>query len=481
MTYQAPPGVFDILPYCTKDEWRKTHLWQKIEEQIHRTARDYGYQEIRTPIFERTELFKRSVGDTSDIVSKEMYTFIDKGERSLSLRPEGTAPILRAFIENQMQQAFPVHKLYHISPMFRYERSQSGRYRQHHQFGAEVIGSEAPEQDVEIIDMLYTLYNRLGITNLELCINSIGDQSSRHAYRTALQKYLRNSFDTLSEDSKIRFETNPLRILDSKDPIDRKILESAPSILDFLNQECQDHFQEVQKLLNVLHIPFKVCPHLVRGLDYYNKTVFEITSGELGAQNSIGGGGRYDGLLKLLGGPDLPATGFGSGMERIIQTMVKQGVAADTSYQPLLFIIPLGDSAAKICFSLLHQLRQAGIPTQMDFSGKKLGKAMQYANQMRAQYVTIIGDNELQNQEVELKEMSTGETTKVPIEDLAHILQVEARSDAFLDMWREMQKPFTRPAASEFFIKKLNKSITSTQKIATELENIANTIRQLLK
>lgn len=416
MTVNIAPGVFDIIPNDKKEPWKSSHLWNYVEEVIRKTAQDYGYQEIRTPLFERTELFARGVGATSDIVSKEMYTFIDKGDRSMSLRPEGTAPVMRAFIEHQLHQESSLHKLFYIAPMFRYERTQAGRYRQHHQFGAEAIGNSSPEQDVELIDLLFTLYRRLGLRHLQLNINSIGNLECRTAYRLALQDYLRVFFDKLSPESRARFDANPLRILDSKDPGDRELLQNAPSILDFLTSECKDHFNEVIQLLNQLNIPHTINSQLVRGLDYYNRTVFEITAGELGAQNSIGGGGRYDGLMKDLGGPDLPCIGFGTGLERIIQTLLKQELVIPPAFHPVLFIIPLGVNAKKACFSILHQLRQRNIAAQMDFSGKKLGRLMQAADQMQAKFVAVVGDNELLAQELDLKEMATGKVFKAPLE-----------------------------------------------------------------
>lgn len=415
MSVPIAPGVYDILPLVTQETWRSSYIWNYLESTIREIAKTYGFQEIRTPMFERTELLKRAVGETSDIVSKEMYTFEDKGGRSLSLRPEGTAPAMRAFIESQMHNTSPINKLFYICPMFRYERNQAGRYRQHHQFGAEVVGIDAPEGDAEVIDMLWTLYNRLGLKHLSLQINSLGDIKSRLAFRKDLQDYLRSRFDELSPESKARFETNPLRILDSKDPKDKEITANAPCLLNFLSDECQDHFEKLKKLLSALKIPFQVNPLLVRGLDYYNRTVFEITAGELGSQNSIAGGGRYDGLLKTLGGPDLPAYGFGTGLERVIQTMIKQQAPIPHPPRPLIYLIPLGDQAKEPCFTILHSLRSAGLSAEMDFSGRKLGKIMQHANHLGASYVAVIGDNELLSGEVSLKEMATGTTTQAPL------------------------------------------------------------------
>ena len=357
MNIKAPPGVFDILPTDPKTPWKESHLWAYVERVIRKAAAEYGFQEIRTPVLEKTELFQRGVGETSDIVSKEMYTFEDRGGRSLSLRPEGTAPVIRSYIENGLSHQAPAHKFFYIAPMFRYERAQAGRYRQHHQFGAEVIGTQAPEQDAEVIDLLYTTYRRLGLQNLKVMINTLGDKECRLRFRDALKAYFSQYQDQLSEDSKQRLEKNPLRILDSKSPQDQEFIENAPSIQEFLSDEVRAHFEQVQEYLSLLDIPFEINPRLVRGLDYYNRTVFEVAAEELGAQNSIGGGGRYDSLIKELGGPDQPALGFGTGIERIIQTLLKQEAPTPPPYQPSLFLIPLGDKAKRACFQVLHNLR----------------------------------------------------------------------------------------------------------------------------
>ncbi|MFI0434166.1 MAG: histidine--tRNA ligase [Parachlamydiaceae bacterium] len=422
MKCPIPPGVFDIIPIDYEEKWKSSYLWTYVENVIRQTARAYGYHEIRTPLFERTELFKRSVGDTSDIVSKEMYTFEDKGGRSLSLRPEGTAPVMRAFIEHQLHQKTLIQKFFYIAPMFRYERAQAGRYRQHHQFGAEAIGNDSAEQDAELIDMLYTLYRRLGLQNLTLYINSIGDSATRQAFRQSLIDYLTPLVGSLSPESQTRLEVNPLRILDSKDPRDQQVVAKAPLILDFLSQEAASHFESLKKLLGILNIPFKVNPLLVRGLDYYNKTVFEIVAGELGAQNSIGGGGRYDGLLSSLGGPDLPSIGFGTGIERILQTMLNQHIQLPDQEHPELFLIAIGEKAKETCFKLLHDLRQEGVPSQMDFSSRKVTKLLQYADQIGAAYVAVIGDVEMEKGEVELKLMATGDKLRISISDVVKTL-----------------------------------------------------------
>jgi histidyl-tRNA synthetase len=420
MDYTIAKGAFDIVPFEKEEEdkWRESGRWQYLETVLRKTADEYGFKEIRTPIFERTELFVRSVGEGTDIVSKEMYTFIDKGERSLTLRPEGTAPSMRAFVEKKLYAQNGLFKYYYLGPMFRYERPQAGRYRQYHQFGAEALGNTSPEQDVELIDMMWEIYRRLGLKNLTLCINSVGDAQSRSDYKKALLDYLTPFFAELSADSQDRFSKNILRILDSKDPKDKKILSQAPTILDYLHPESKSHFERVLQLLEGLNISYKVEPALVRGLDYYNKTVFEITSGELGAQNAIGGGGRYDGLTAALGGPDLPAVGFATGIERILQTMLKQNAPFPDSPHPFIFLIPLGTKGLEFCFSLLCKLRHEGIPAEIDFSAKKIQHGLSLANALSAEYAVIVGDNELSSHRTVVKNMQTRESEDISLEAL---------------------------------------------------------------
>lgn len=420
MDYTIPKGVFDILPKEPKieDQWRQSHHWQHVESLMRQCACQYGFKEIRTPLFERTELFVRGVGESSDIVGKEMYTFLDKGERSMTLRPEGTASVMRAFVEKHLDQIPGTHKYFYIGPMFRYERPQSGRYRQHHQFGAEAIGVASPEQDVEMIDLLCELYRRMGLKELTVMLNSVGDEATRVSYKEALKSYLEPHFNHLSADSQTRFTKNILRILDSKDPTDRSILKDAPSILNYLSEESRTHFERVKHLLTLQKIPFMITPQLVRGLDYYNKTVFEITSSALGAHNTLGGGGRYDGLIASLGGPKLPSVGFGTGIERLLQTMVAQGAAFPPPLGPVLFLIPMGEKALEICFSWLCHLRHLGIAVEMDLSGKKIQHGLQIASAENATYTAVIGDRELETQRIELKEMKSRTTTKIALNDL---------------------------------------------------------------
>lgn len=425
MEYTIPKGVFDILPKEPKSEdaWRASDHWQYVENIMRKCAADYGFKEIRTPAFERTELFVRGVGESSDIVTKEMYTFLDKGERSMTLRPEGTASVMRAFIEKNLHQIPGLHKFFYIGPMFRYERPQSGRYRQHHQFGAEAIGIGKPQQDVELIDLLCELYRRLGLKGLKVMINSVGDEASRAPYREALKKHLQPHFDKLSADSQVRFTKNVLRILDSKDEGDQALLAKAPSILDFLSEEARSHFEQVKHLLELEKIPYVVNHKLVRGLDYYNKTVFEVVSESLGAQNTLGAGGRFDGLLKSLGGPDLPSVGFATGLERLLQTMVAQHAVFPPPPSPLLFFIPMGEAAADACFTLLCRLRHHGYAVEMDLSGKKIQNGLQLANSENARYCAIIGDRELEAGEIEIKEMATRTAQKIPLAKLESFLK----------------------------------------------------------
>lgn len=447
MPISSPTGVFDILPEDSSPEkWQNSSLWSYVEDVMRKTAVEFGYSEICTPIFERADLFLRGVGETSDIVSKELYLFEDKGKRLMALRPEGTAPVMRSFIENQLGQKKSVHKLFYIVPMFRYDRPQKGRFRQHHQFGAECIGVSSPEQDVEMIDLLYTLYTRLGLKNVSFQINSLGNVSSRIKFKEALLNYLRPHFEKLSKDSQIRFEKNPLRILDSKDPEDQKLAKSAPSILDFIDEDSYQHFERAKNLLNALKIPYQVNPLLVRGLDYYNEIVFEVTCQDLGgAQNSIGGGGRYDGLLKSLGGPDLPAVGFGTGLERIIQTMLSQEVPLPPSPTLDLYVIPLGKECIFQACLLVHELRKNGVAVHIDFTERKLNKMMQAADSSKARFVAVIGDNEIKSNKIALKEMTTGQTTEIPLGGLLNFFKEtsqpsEKTEDLFENLKRYLNK-----------------------------------------
>lgn len=420
MKYPIVKGTFDILPQEAKEEdsWKESHRWAYVEQILRTTAIEYGFKEIRTPIFEHTELFERSVGESSDIVSKEMYTFLDRKGRSLSLRPEGTASVARAFISNHLYTAPGIHKFFYIGSMFRYERPQAGRYRQLHQFGVEAIGSMHPYQDAELIELMHQIYQKLGLKDLCISINSVGDASSRMAYRAALLEYLIPYKEQLSKDSQLRLEKNVLRILDSKSPQDQEILKNAPLINAYLSDEAKEYFQTVLSMLDQLKIPYQIEPKLVRGLDYYNNTVFEITSGQLGAQNAVGAGGRYDGLIADLGGPGLPATGFAIGIERLLQTMLKQNAHFPSPSKPDLFLIPMNKQATQLAFTLATELRHKNIAVQLDLSGKKIQYGLQLANLAQATAIAVIGDEEVDSGKITCKKLATRESHTFSIEHL---------------------------------------------------------------
>jgi len=417
MKIQAPKGTFDILPYgCGEETWRLSGLWQYAEAVIRQTTAEYGYLEIRTPIYERTELFDRGVGETTDIVSKEMFTFKDRSDRLMSLRPEGTASTARAFVEHNLATHSSTHKFFYIGPMFRYERPQSGRYRQHHQFGVEAYGPGGPEQDAEVIDLLLEVYRRLGLQRLTVHINSVGDAASRNKYRDALVEYLKPHVSSLSEDSQIRFEKNPLRILDSKDPKDKELIKHAPSILKYLTPDAEKHFSQVCHLLGKLGIHYVVNDKIVRGLDYYNQTVFEVLTTDLGAQNTIGAGGRYDGLVAQFDGPDIPAVGFATGLERVLQVMTAQQVSWEQPVAPFVHFIPLGDEAKETCFLLAAQCRKARVPVSIELMAKKVGPAIQNAVKANAVHCCVVGTDEMAKGRAVLKELATRQEKEISLE-----------------------------------------------------------------
>lgn len=423
MKMQLPKGTFDILPYGAEESWQLSDLWQYVEKIIRDTAAEYGYREIRTPIYEHTELFKRGVGETSDIVMKEMFTFPDRSDRSLTLRPEGTASVARAIVEHNLMQHGATHKFFYIAPMFRYERPQSGRYRQHHQFGAEAYGIASPEQDAEVIDLQLQIYHRLGLKNLKVHVNSVGDLESRQAYKAALMAYLTPHFAELSADSRTRFEKNPLRILDSKDPKDKEIVAKAPSILNHLSPDSKLHFHKLCHILDQIQIPYIVDDRIVRGLDYYNKTVFEVLTENLGAQNTVGAGGRYDGLLGGFGGPDAPGVGFATGLERVLQVMMAQQISFTKTERPFIYFIPMGDGAREKAFNLTTVCRHNHIPADIELSAKKVPAAIQNALRCEAQYCCILGTNELETGKAQLKNLATREETEIVLDHIIPALK----------------------------------------------------------
>ncbi|HEX3357514.1 MAG TPA: histidine--tRNA ligase [Tepidisphaeraceae bacterium] len=404
-TIQAPKGTIDLLPSATPN-------WQAIERIARETAELYHFGEIRTPIFEHSELFHRGVGETSDIVSKETYTFADRDNRSITLRPEGTAGVVRAVIENGLLNDQGARlKVYYIGPNFRYERPQKGRYRQHHQFGVEAFGIAEPEQDVECILLQMDFYRRCGVKDLALRINSLGDKESKQKYRDALVAFLSPSASKLSADSQRRLTENPLRILDSKDPRDIEASKGAPPAVDYLSDKSKSHFQRVASLLQQAGVPFTTDGALVRGFDYYTDTLWEVTAGGLGAQNAIGGGGRYDNLVETLGGRPTPGVGFGAGLERLLIALESQGVTIESKSKPLVWLISHGEPARDANLKLLQQLRQAGIAADMDPTGRSVKSQFKLADREHAAFCLITGETELAGNTVVLKNMKTQEQT----------------------------------------------------------------------
>ncbi|WP_323704662.1 histidine--tRNA ligase [Mammaliicoccus sp. Dog046] len=417
-----PRGTQDIL---TKDSYK----WQYIENKLHELMKIYNYKEIRTPIFESTELFSRGVGDSTDVVQKEMYTFKDKGDRSITLRPEGTAGVVRSYIENKMQgEPNQPLKLYYNGPMFRYERKQKGRYRQFVQFGVEAIGSENPAIDVEIISMLMHIYKSFGLKNLKLVINSIGDAETRANYTEALKAHFEPVIDTFCSDCQSRLHTNPMRILDCKVDRDKEAVKNAPKITEYLNEYSKQYFDDVKQLLDQIGIEYEVDTNLVRGLDYYTHTAFEVMSNAegFGAITTLCGGGRYNGLLELLDGPKETGIGFALSIERLLLALEAEGIEIEQEDSIELFIATMGEEADKYSVQLINQLRSAGISSDKDYLGRKLKGQMKQADRLNAKHTIVLGDNELANKEVEVKNMETGEQTLVAFSELENYLKVES-------------------------------------------------------
>lgn len=410
MDIKVPRGTQDILP-------SETGKWQKVEELIRETCRMYQYKEIRTPIFEHTELFTRSVGDTTDIVQKEMYTFQDRGNRSLTLRPEGTASAVRSFVEHKMfGYADQPVKLYYMGPMFRYERQQAGRYRQFVQFGIEAIGSADPAIDAEVISLAMSVYQKAGLKKLKLVINSLGDTESRIAHREALVNHFEPHIEEFCSDCQNRLQKNPLRILDCKVDRNNPLLTSAPSLADFLNEESSAYFQKVKEYLSLLNIPFEVDTNLVRGLDYYNHTAFEIMSAAegFGAITTLAGGGRYNGLVEELGGPDSPGIGFAMSIERLLLAIDAENNQWTDLSTLDAYVIGMGEAAKKKAVELTNELRQNNIAAEMDYLDRKIKTQMKSADRLKAKYVLVIGDDELEKESVMLKNLSSGEQQLIP-------------------------------------------------------------------
>ena len=410
-----PKGTKDVLP-------QEAYKWHYVENVARQTAKDFCASEIRTPTFEHTELFLRGVGDTTDIVNKEMYTFEDKGGRSITLKPEGTAGVARAFIENSLYAGVQPTKMYYITPVFRYEKPQAGRLREHHQFGVEYYGSDSPYADVEVMMIAKTFFNRLGITRLKLNINSIGCRECRKKYNEALKDYLRSNLDKMCPTCRERFDKNPLRILDCKEEGCRAITANAPVILDYLCDDCRAHHESVCNQLTLLGIDYEVNPHIVRGLDYYTRTVFEFISSDIGAQGTVCGGGRYNNLIEEVGGKPCPAVGFGMGLERLILTMESLGLSFGQEDVPDVYIAPLCDEAKDEAMLIADTLRTAGISCDTDLLGRSFKAQLKYVNKTGARYMIVIGTDEIESGVYAVKNLLSGSSEQVKKADLATYL-----------------------------------------------------------
>jgi len=406
---KKPRGTEDVLP-------RDSYRWQFVEDIFRDEARTYGYKEMRTPVFEHTNLFERGVGDTTDVVQKEMYTFLTKGGDSITLRPEGTAGAARAFLEHGLHNdPLPV-KVYYLTSCYRYEKPQAGRLREFHQFGMECYGTKHPAADAEMITAAATVIERLGLKNIRLEINSIGCPACRAEYHKALTEYFSQYKDELCEDCKGRLDRNPMRLLDCKVPRDHEIAQGAPSVLEYLCNECREHFDSVKEHLDAAGIEYIVNPTIVRGLDYYTKTVFEFISGDIGAQATICAGGRYDGLIEDLGGNPMPALGFAAGIERLLMTMDAQGVEIPSPSPCDIYVASMGDNAHKKAGELCLALRKAGMYAEFDVVGRGLKAQMKYANKLGARFSIVLGDDELAGGIGKLKAMDSGEQTDIPLD-----------------------------------------------------------------
>lgn len=411
MLTNAPKGTKDIM-------MDQVYKWHYVEKKWKEICARYGFKEIRTPIFEHTELFQRGVGDTTDIVQKEMYTFEDHGGRSITLKPEGTSPAVRAFIEHKQYAEVQPIKLYYDIPCFRYEKPQSGRLRQFHQFGVETFGTTNMVADAEIIAIGYDFLTSMGVTDLTLEINSVGCPECRAKHRKALKDFLAPKYDQLCDTCKSRFEKNPMRILDCKSPIDQELVQGAPMMVDFLCDDCKNAFEDLQKNLDALEIPYVINPKIVRGLDYYTKTAFEFVTNSLGAQGTVCGGGRYDNLVEEVGGPPIPGVGFGLGKERLLMLMEANGVEIPKPSDCDVFIATMGEAAKLYGQKLLFNLRRNGIKCQIDDLQRNFKGQFKYADRLGAKYAVVIGDNELETGVATLKDMEKGEQSEVKFDDL---------------------------------------------------------------
>lgn len=404
-----PKGTKDVLP-------SESYKWQYVEDKARKIASKYNVKEIRTPVFEHTELFLRGVGETTDVVTKEMYTFRDKGDRSITLKPEGTAGVARSFVENGLSNSPMPLKMFYIIPAFRYERPQAGRLREFHQFGVEVYGSATPDTDAEAIAMASEFISSLGL-KAQLYINSIGCKTCRAVFNTALKEYLKPNLDRMCADCRSRFDKNPMRILDCKVPECAEIAKGAPTILDYLCDDCKAHFEKVKKYLSLAGVSYKINPKIVRGLDYYTRTVFEFVSEEIGAQGTVLGGGRYDGLIEEIGGAPTPAVGFAAGLERLLLLMEKTGALFPAEPVPAVYLLGMDEPCREKAYEIAVGLRRAGISCEMDHMGRSVKAQFKYADKIGAKYVAVIGGNELAEGVMNVKNMSDASTESVRFEE----------------------------------------------------------------
>ena len=416
--YKAPRGTQDILP-------NETPRWQYIESKLREICALYDFREVRTPTFEETELFSKQTGETTDIVTKEMYTFTDRGGRSLTLRPEGTPAAARAYLEHNLGAELPAVKLYYIGRIFRYERPQAGRYREHNQFGVEMYGSADPSADAEVIGLAWQLMESLGIKDLELKLNSLGGPEDRPVYREALRTHVEPFLSELCPTCQTRYDQNPLRMLDCKVPMCQELLKSAPGPSDYLCDDCRNHFETLQRYLTALGVKFTVDSRLVRGLDYYTRTVFEFQSPHLGAQNTICGGGRYDNMVEEMGGPPTPALGFGMGIERLLLTISQLGIELPVDSHPLVFVAVMGNQAREVAVKTISELRKNKIAAETDYTGKSLKSQMKLADKLGVKYTLMIGEDEIAQGIVTLRNMQTKDQRQVPLDQIVEAITNE--------------------------------------------------------
>ena len=405
---QRPKGTADVIP-------GEVHLWHYVENMLKDTAHLFGFEEMRTPVFEHTEVFQRGVGETTDVVQKEMYTFLDKGERSITLKPEGTAGTVRSYLENGIHGKGAPFKCFYITPVFRYEKPQAGRLREHHQFGVECFGADSFSADSEIISLVYTFLRKLSVDSI-VRINSIGCPKCRPNYNEKLKEYFRAHEEELCETCRERLEKNPMRIIDCKSPVCKKIAEDAPRSIDYLCEECHAHFEGVKQSLEDMGIPFEIDKNIVRGLDYYTKTVFEFIGTGLGSQSTVCGGGRYDGLVEQLGGPKTAGIGFGCGLERLIMTAKAAGHQFPEPFSVDVALVSADEEGARHCRKLAFQLRQVGVSCEIDLCNRGVKAQMKHADRIMAKHTIVIGSTELENGEANIKIMKTGENVPVKLD-----------------------------------------------------------------